>query len=175
MISKSFIITGPRRAGKSTLCWRLLGYFRKQATMTIGGVITLQNHKKYFYLISEDVKIPFEANNNEEFVKIGHYKIHKTNLKLAINSIQKSLRSDFLFIDEIGILELQEKGYYPVLETVISRDKSNILVVRESILDEFIALYPQLSEYEVVNVVDQEISIPFNIIKNYINQLAKYY
>ncbi|MFX0181587.1 MAG: nucleoside-triphosphatase [Candidatus Hodarchaeota archaeon] len=175
MFSDSFIITGPKRAGKSTLCWHLLKYIRKQAVVTAGGVITLQNQKRYFYLISENIKLPFQSLNDEELIKIGQYKIHKINLKLAVDSIWKGIKSDILFIDEIGILELQEKGYHPVLETAISRVKSNILVVRESILNEFIKRYPQARDYEVVEVIDQEILTPFNIIKNYINNLAKHY
>ncbi|MFX0050835.1 MAG: nucleoside-triphosphatase [Candidatus Hermodarchaeota archaeon] len=174
MLNSSFIITGPKRAGKSTLCWHLLKYIRKQTVATVGGVITLQNRKRFFYLISEHKRIPFETSNDQDFIKIGHYKIHKQNLKLAIDSIQQGIGSDILFIDEIGILELRKRGYHPVLKTAFSRDKSNILVVRQSILDEFIVQYPQVSDYEVLKVVDREIITPFNIIKNYVDQLTKY-
>jgi nucleoside-triphosphatase THEP1 len=168
MFSSSFIITGSKRAGKSTLCWHLLQLIRKQSVATVGGVITLQNQKRYFYLISEKKRIPFEAINDQDFIEIGPYKIHKINLKLAIDSIRRGIGSDILFIDEIGILELQKKGYHPVLKTAVSRNKINILVVRESILDEFILRYPQVSDYQVIKVVDKEITKPFNIIKNHI-------
>ncbi|MFX0171853.1 MAG: nucleoside-triphosphatase [Candidatus Hodarchaeota archaeon] len=174
MLSSSFIITGSKRAGKSTLCWHLLKFIHKQSVVTVGGVITLQNQKRYFYLISDKKRIPFETIDDQDFIEIGQYKIDKTNLKLAIDSIQKGIGSDILFIDEIGILELQKKGYHPVLKTALSRKRSNILVVKQSILDEFIMQYPQVCNYQVIEVVDKEIIEPFNIIKNYINHLVTY-
>ena len=164
MVECSFIITGPRNAGKSTLCWQTLEHL-KQQSVSISGVITLQNDKKWFYLIAEDSKIPFEADETEEFIPIGHFHVNKANLGLTINSIQTHLDSDFLFIDEIGLLELQGSGFYPVLNSVLTREHGNVLVVRETILDKFLVQYPRAREYKTLRVEDYEISSSLNIIK----------
>lgn len=164
MVRYSFIITGPKDAGKSTLCWQVLEYLN-QLPVSKGGVITLQNDKKWFYLIAEDSKIPFEADETEEFIPIGHFHVNKANLGLTINSIQTHLDSDFLFIDEIGLLELQGSGFYPVLNSVLTREHGNVLVVRETILDKFLVQYPRAREYKTLRVEDYEISSSLNIIK----------
>ncbi|MFW9903824.1 MAG: nucleoside-triphosphatase [Candidatus Thorarchaeota archaeon] len=163
----SFIITGQIQAGKSTLCWQLLEYLN-QTNVTTGGVITLQNNKKWFYLIREKVKIAFEATENVDFIPIGQFHIPKDNLNQTISSIRAGINADYLFVDEIGQLELQGSGYYPILNEVFSRRQGNILVVRESLLDNFLSQFPQTKTYKIIQVRNHEISIPLNTIKAYI-------
>lgn len=168
----SFVITGQIDAGKSTLCWQVLEYLNQKQVST-SGVITLQNDKKWFYLITENVKIPFEADDTVDFIPIGRFRIHKNNLKRTINSIQASLDSDYLFVDEIGLLELQGSGYFPILNAVFSREQGNILVVRESFLDDFFSQFPQANAYIIIHIKNRETSSPLNRIKKYINQQLK--
>ncbi len=164
----SFVITGQKQAGKSTLCWQVLEYLNQKHVST-SGVITLQNDKKWFFLITENVKIPFEANEIDDFIPIGQFRIHKNNLKRTINNIQASLDSDYLFVDEIGLLELQGSGYFPILNAVLSREQGNILVVRESLLDDFFSQFPQTKSYKIIRVVNRETSLPLNIMKKHIS------
>lgn len=173
MAGYSFIITGTKEAGKSTLCWQVLDYLKEQS-VSIGGVITLQKDKKWFYLIAERSKLPFEADETDEFIPIGHFRVHKVNLEHVISSIQASLDSDYLFIDEIGLLELQGSGYFPVLNSVLSREHGNILVVREMILGEFLARFPQAKAYKIIQVKNRETSFPLSTIKRDINKQLNY-
>lgn len=172
MCGCSFIITGSTEAGKSTLCWQVLKNLNQKQVSTC-GVITLQNDKKWFYLITEKTKIPFEAQETEAFIPIGHFRIHKNNLKRAVNSIQAGLDCDFMFVDEIGLLELQGGGYYPIINSVLKRKHGNILVVRESLLDDFFSQYPQAKAYTIIQVKNREITSPLTLIKNHINQQFK--
>jgi nucleoside-triphosphatase THEP1 len=165
----SFVITGQIQSGKSTLCWQLLEYLN-QADVTTSGVITLQNDKKWFYLISEKVKLAFEANDNVDFIPIGQFRIHKSNLNLTISSIKAGINSSYLFVDEIGPLELQGSGYYPILNAVFSREEGNILVVRDSLLEKFFSQFPQTKTYKIIQVKNHETFIPFNTIKAYIEE-----
>lgn len=164
----SFVITGQKEAGKSTLCWQVLEYLNQKHVST-SGVITLQNDKKWFFLITENVKIPFEANEIDDFIPIGQFRIHKNNLKRTINNIQASLDSDYLFVDEIGLLELQGSGYFPILNAVLSREQGNILVVRESLIDDFFSQFPQTKSYKIIRVANCETSLPLNIMKKHIS------
>jgi len=164
----SIIITGTIGAGKSTLCWKIYRYL-KGFTDSIGGVITLQNEKKWFYLIAENVKISFEAEEREDFLHIGNYKVSIKNLQIANQSIRSSLGKDFLFIDEIGFLELQFQGYYEVLDLVIKRNQSNIFVVKERILNDLIRKYPMLEYYQVVKVSNLNIGKALENLKKTYN------
>ena len=163
------IITGQKEIGKSTLCYKVIEYLQN-LNIKVGGVITLQNDKKSFYLIGSKLKIPFEAKENEFYIKIGRFRIHRENLDRAISSIQSSLESQFLFLDEIGILELQGQGYYPILSSVVLRGKANIFVVKEEILDEFQKIYPRTQSYQVIHVNNQNLDYSFTEIKNLIDK-----
>ncbi len=133
----TFLITGPRKSGKSTLCLDILNYVRK-LNFSAGGVITLQNAERWFYLIQNEQKVRFEANNDEPSVKIGKFTISKDHLNRANQSIKDGCDSDFLFIDEIGLLEMNRRGYFPFLDMAVKRAGCNIFVIRESIVNNFI-------------------------------------
>ena len=90
----SYLITGPSKAGKSTLCMDILHYL-KNNNEDVGGVITVQNLIRWMYLIQDDRKIRFEAKSGEEFIRVGKFNIHKGTMKQAINQIQKNLKNGF--------------------------------------------------------------------------------
>ena len=169
MDNVSIIVTGRKGEGKSTFCLQLLKYLYIQG-IKAGGVITLQNDKKSFYLVSLGSRIPFEANENEDFVSIGNFRIHKENMEKAISAIRSDLDCDFLFLDEIGLLELQGKGYHSILDVVISRKKSNILVVKKRILDEFQDLYLPTKSYQVIFINNREITPAYEKVRKMIEE-----
>jgi nucleoside-triphosphatase THEP1 len=169
----SILITGHKGAGKSTLCWQVLKYLYIQG-IKAAGVITLQNDKKWFYVISSKLKIPFEARENENYIPIGQFRVHKENLEKTISNILSNINCEFLFIDEIGFLELQGEGYYPILDAAISREKNNIFVVKKRILDNFQELYPRTKSYQVISVTNRQITEPYEKIKLLIETLLKY-
>ncbi|MFX1538962.1 MAG: nucleoside-triphosphatase, partial [Promethearchaeota archaeon] len=115
----------------------------------------------------------FEADDRVDFIPIGQFRIHKDNLEKAISSIRASINSDYLFVDEIGLLELQGSGYYPILDAVLKRKQGNILVVRESLLDYFFSQFPQSKAYIFIQVKNREVTSPLNLIKKHINHQLK--
>jgi nucleoside-triphosphatase THEP1 len=165
----SFIITGPRRAGKSTLCMKILQYLRNQHT-NVGGVITTQNSSRWIYLVQDDKKIPFEASADEECIQVGKFRIHKENMQQAVNQIVKSQENDYLFIDEIGILEINKGGFYPVLKRAFSRKEGNIFVIRESILEELLDSYKIKFNFQIIRVANRQNEAKFDLISSEIDK-----
>ena len=147
--ASSFLITGPRGAGKSTLCLEILRYIQA-CEFSVGGVITIQDTERWFYLIQSDKKVQFEAEIHEPSISVGKFRINSNNLNQATQHIMNGRDSDFLFIDEVGILEMNGKGYFSVLETALKRPQGNIIVVRESIFDDFISKFNLQFEYIVL-------------------------
>lgn len=86
-----------------------------------------------------------------------------------ILAIQKEITSDYLFIDEIGELELQKKGYYPVLNDIFNREGINIIVVNQKKVSEFFIQYPRVQTYELINIEYCWIYPHYNVIKNQID------
>jgi nucleoside-triphosphatase THEP1 len=146
----SFLITGPSRTGKSSLGYKILQYIQDRG-FSAGGVITLQNSARWFYLIQSRKKVPFEATDEEQSVEIGKFQISKPNLEYAISHIKDAKDLDFLFIDEIGILEMNGGGYFPVLEMSVSRAYGNIFIVRESIFDIFKTRFNLKFDYDILH------------------------
>lgn len=70
----SFIITGPTKGGISTLCWEVLQYLQS-SDIAGGGVTTLQNSVRWFYLVQSDKKISFEGNKQENYLPVGKFRI----------------------------------------------------------------------------------------------------
>ena len=167
--SPSFIITGPRRAGKSTLCMQVLQHLRKHH-QDAGGVITTQNSSRWIYLVQADRKIRFEARIDEECIQVGKFRVHKENMQQAVNHIMKSLKNEYLFIDEIGILEMNKGGFYPVLEEAFSRTEGNMFAVRESILDKILDSYNVSFELQIIRVTNRLNRASFDFITSEIDK-----
>ncbi len=165
----SFIITGPRRAGKSTLCMQILQYLRNHHK-NVGGVITTQNSSKWIYLVQADRKIRFEARIDEECIQVGKFRIHKGNMQQAVNHIIKSLENEYLFIDEIGILEMNKGGFYPGLERGFSRGEGNMFVVRESILEEILDSYNVSSDFQIIHAANRQNKVSLDLITSEIDK-----
>ena len=165
----SFLITGPRRAGKSTLCMDVLHFIRNSGG-NAGGVITLQNSDRWIYLVLDDIKLRFEANNNEEFIQVGKFQIHRGNMQQAINHIERSLKSEYLFVDEIGILEMNRGGYYSVLEKAFSRNDGNIFVIRESILEEILDSYNITFNFQIIHLERSQYKQSLGLMKSEIEK-----
>lgn len=69
---------------------------------------------------------------------------------------QAMLQPDWLVIDEIGKLELRQKGFYSGLISILQTRKPNalLLVVRDSLLSDVIATF-KLSAAKVVHCLDE--------------------
>ncbi|MHA2347980.1 MAG: nucleoside-triphosphatase, partial [Candidatus Hodarchaeales archaeon] len=157
----SYIVTGPKQVDKSTLCWEFMKYLQSKG-VSMGGVITLQNKSKSFFLVNTQRKISFEAQRKEEFIPIGKFKVHKKHMDIVKAQILEDIDCEYLFLDEIGILEIMGKGYFNILEKVLARTDGTILVIRELILDDFFNEFPPRFEYEILNVTRRDFE---NILK----------
>lgn len=165
----SFIITGSRRAGKSTLCLDILQYL-KNNDKDAGGVITIQNSSRWMYLVQDDRKIRFEAKIGEEYLQVGKFRIHKANMQQAMIHIERSLETEYLFIDEIGILELNLEGFYPVLEKAFSRKQGNIFVIRESLVEDILEHYDLNNRFQIIRVMKSQYKKSLDSIKSEIGK-----
>ncbi|MHA1973352.1 MAG: nucleoside-triphosphatase [Candidatus Hodarchaeales archaeon] len=172
MANNSFIITGAIGAGKSSLCLQIVNYLRP-LPVTIGGVITIQDNKKFFYLVNKNERMAFEAGDLDEFVPVGRFKIHKRNLGRVLSEITKEIGYDYFFIDEIGYLELEGGGYFPVLKQVFKRNNTTFVVVKKKILEELIENFPQLKDYHVIIISNKDYSRELNLIKTKIVKSRK--
>ena len=94
---------------------------------------------------------------NDDSIQIGKHKFSKEVFEWAREQLRESILSeaDYVIIDEIGKLELNNSGYEPVVSYLINEflktDRFNlVLVIRESLVDEITAKYG-LKNFEILN------------------------
>lgn len=146
-------MTGPVHTGKTT---RLMQW--SMAQVNIDGIFQpLVDGKRFIYHISSKTLKNLETNQNNNVTEIGKYKFSNETFEWAQNKLleasQKNL--DWLIIDEIGPLELNNRGLEPVVKEILfNSENSNtkiLCVVRDSILEKFIEHYGLNGRYELFN------------------------
>ena len=135
------IITGEKQCGKTTACEMLYALLKKQG-VKCGGVLCPGSETRSFHLLRNDTYLPFSAGREEKAVQIRKFRINARHFGKAKSAIIEDLQKEVLFIDEIGILEMQDLGFYPEFaEAVNARERGLVLVCRKSIVDEFLRRY----------------------------------
>ena len=96
-----------------------------------------------------------EAELNEaEIQQVGRYTFSASAFAWANEVLLKASQNPenkWLIIDEIGPLELQDKGLTPALDQIMANlreDQNLVLVIREKIAESVLLLY-QLNKYPV--------------------------
>jgi nucleoside-triphosphatase THEP1 len=145
-----FVLTGAVHSGKTSRLTRVVDELRK-AGVELGGYLS-QVAKIKGKIVGYDLHglgdgqvIPFIRKRGEKnWEKIGSYYFLPSGLSRSKVLIGGCSDNDLLIVDEIGPLELQRQGVWPVLKDVIARPSTfALLVIRRSILDDFLKLLPR--------------------------------
>jgi nucleoside-triphosphatase THEP1 len=142
---KVFIITGKAGEGKTTFAKRLTEILR-QNNIETGGIIServMSGHQTTGYDVTDiqtGEKVVFLRQN--EVVgseKIGRFSIHPEGLAMGNRILGSLAMSDIrvVIIDEVGMLELNNKGWSGSVSKLMERSGNHILmIVRNSFVDE---------------------------------------
>lgn len=144
---KIYILTGSIQTGKTT---KLLEWAKDRLDIC-GFLMPDMDGRRHYYQIDKQVSIPFEtdADTVEEIVKIGRFTFYQDTFAIAKNWLSHAHLTDknWIIIDEIGKLELNNEGFEPEFSIFLqnmkrtSDDKSLIIVVREGLLDQVMRHY----------------------------------
>lgn len=151
------LLTGPVHTGKTT---RLMHWASSQKN--IDGIFQpVIDEKRFIYHIASRTLKMLESplnSTDEKIIKIGNYRFSKDVFTWAQNVLLDSLDKnlEWLIIDEIGPLELDNFGLEPTITKIISdREKFDgkiLCVVRDSILEKFIGHYRLENKYELIEL-----------------------
>jgi nucleoside-triphosphatase len=153
-----YILTGDIRSGKTTA---LLHWI--EGREDVDGLLCPDDKtgKRYFLKVKskQEFKLEIESGNDiemDKIVVIGPFQFLKSAFEKAndyLKSISNNSSSKFIIIDELGKLELKNKGLHDAASKLISNKTCNtkhlILVVRSSHLNKIIERY-KLSEYTLI-------------------------
>ncbi|QAT40644.1 nucleoside-triphosphatase [Clostridium sp. JN-9] len=91
--------------------------------------------------------------NFQQCLCYGTYCFSKGGAEYAENTINSILKSGIepVYIDEIGPLELQEKGFHRLFKCCLEANKEIYVVIRESCVEAVIKKY-NITNYKIINV-----------------------
>jgi molybdopterin-guanine dinucleotide biosynthesis protein A len=153
-----FILSKPIQSGKTTSLMEWC-----EGKDNVIGILTPDKEgSRKLYDIANKKYIDFEVEQtftDTNIVSIGKYNFFEHVFEKAQQIILNQTDSDFLIIDEIGRLELnQNKGLEPGLGIIIKKylnkeiSSNLILVIRDYLLDECIEKY-QLQEAKIIDSI----------------------
>lgn len=116
------------------------------------------DRRKYLYHIETENRFPLEVvHSNENTISVGKFHFLEDSFKIANYLLIQSFDDadfEFLVLDELGKLELQNKGIHQAAEYIIGNYKSNddknlLLVVRTTLVKDILAHY-QITNFRLV-------------------------
>jgi nucleoside-triphosphatase THEP1 len=161
---KFFIVTGSAGSGKTTFVKNLIDIFRKNK-IEVGGIIServISNSQATGYdLINiENGEKEVFLRQNEECgsEKIGRYTICTKGLKFGNNILGSIVMpgNRIVVIDEVGLLELRNKGWFESIDKLLGKPgKHLLLVVRNTFVDKIISKW-DLSDTTIFNIEETD-------------------
>lgn len=162
------IITGKINSGKTTAI-RKFYEENKLGDGIVSKKVMLDNQVFGYYALrlSDNLEFPFMIHENvykkdivrnediydTDFIyEIGPYKVYRRAMK-KINSIYKEIfknRNNLVYFDEVGMLEVNEQGYYKNLKKAIKKGFDIVLTTREDLVEKVIEKL-KISEYEIIS------------------------
>ena len=148
-----YILTGEINTGKTTAIanWA-------NGREDIFGILSPKVwDKRVFQNIETGEQFDMEAIANEtDVVKIGRYQFSAKAFDKASSVLQDALQKPkgWLIVDEVGPLELQEKGFYNVMKEIIDGKNNGLkklFVIRESLVTELISFF-QIKNYKILRL-----------------------
>lgn len=134
------IVTGEAGSGKTAVCQKVIGMVRDKG-YTCGGVVCRKA------ALDNIVVIDLQSGEKETLAgiddvwhgpRVGKHFYNPAGIEFAVKAIEKGVGCDFLFVDEIGHLELKGEGFASALRWFgTERANSAVAVVRKELLEGF--------------------------------------
>jgi len=143
-LNKIYILTGAVHSGKTT---KLLEWISNRNDVA-GIVSPLLNGRRILVDIKSGESYPLEIQSKSDFseiIEVGNYRFNKAAFNWGNERVISSIQSNpkWLVIDEFGLLELNQKGFFPAVSFLMDKTQENsapnsIIIVRDFLVEKFI-------------------------------------
>jgi nucleoside-triphosphatase THEP1 len=133
----NLLLTGEVHTGKSS---EFKKHFTQSNSFGLINPVDAEGHKQ-FHIISKNLSFPMNAQPNETAIEVGKYRFSTLAFDKANQMlIEEWDRANGKFIfDEVGKLELDEKGLFPAIQHILNHPNPNvetvIWVIRDYLLE----------------------------------------
>jgi len=161
---KAIIITGRKNSGKTNLIEDLLAEL-KFRNKNVSGILSqayVRKGKKVKYYVCDIQtglkKLLCSEENTGSAVQLGNFGFYIEGINFGLEAL--SNKSDFIFIDEIGRLELQGQGWSSALDNFINENNSIFLIgVRKDIVEKIIKKW----DIHIIDFIDLDLDSKIDI------------
>lgn len=131
------IFTGEKQVGKTTFMQELI---KEEG---VNGILSPVLDGKRYFVSKHQKHYCMESANNEQVFEVGRFRFRKKAFADATDHLLDFWQNNSyhtIILDELGPLELQNKGFWSCLMRILKMpiSKTLIIVVRKSILNEVI-------------------------------------
>ncbi len=141
------IITGDIGQGKTTLLGEIIDWCRNN-NIKMGGILSpavYENDKRIGYdlvnVANGEKEILSRINGDGNMLCVGKYYFYEKGIGFGIDALalENNMQSKMMVIDEIGFLELENKGWAKSLIRIVNNyENSLIIIVRNMLVDKVI-------------------------------------
>ncbi|MBT5023577.1 AAA family ATPase [Candidatus Woesearchaeota archaeon] len=152
---KNILITGMPRSGKSTLLKKLIANFDKKV-----GFVTNEVRKD-----GERIGFEIETNTGEKSIlaninfktnfKVSRYFVDIENLNLIIPKVEDFNSNDFLFLDEIGQMELFSEKFKVLVEKYLNSSNTCIATLSKIYSDNFMENIKKRKDIFLIEITEE--------------------
>jgi nucleoside-triphosphatase THEP1 len=155
-----YIITGVIDEGKTREIEAIYRQMKKGDGWVSRKVFLYEEFVGYEILrLSTNEKLPLAYKEEylppgwDEIYKIGPFSFSKQAFEFAGKIIDEIIDKNInpVFIDEIGPLELQGKGFCPGLEKILKTQKDVYIVVRSHCIEDVVNRF-EIKNYEIIKI-----------------------
>jgi nucleoside-triphosphatase THEP1 len=164
-----FVVKGKIGSGKTTVVKELIENLKRK-NIRIGGIYTqkiFENEERIGYDVvdakTNTAEIFLRINHCETCKKIGIFSIFSDGVKKGKESLhpEKTADDQLVVIDEVGMLELNGKGWAKQLNNLIQSGKNHLLIaVRDEFSEEV------LKKWNIQHATVFEVPVNASIIEN---------
>lgn len=139
-------ITGRKNSGKTSLLNELLKPLQTTSNICDGFIAIpfFVNGKKSGFdilrILSKEI-IPLCRKNADSALRTANYSFYESNFNIGSSLVSdvKKNNTKVVFLDEIGVLELRNEGWYNLINTLLALDDVTLLLTfRKNIYDKLI-------------------------------------
>ncbi len=175
---KIFIVTGEKEEGKTSALVEVIDKL-KGARVSVGGFISprirVDGKTIGYYLegvLDGRRQILMTETEQNGFQKIGRFWLDPNVIKRVTSTIEEqALSPSVIFIDEVGRLELEGRGWDEVLRSLLLTNVVVVIAVRKAFVDEI------LKHYSIINAAlyscgSEEMSLLPDVLREALSNLG---
>jgi len=153
-----YLITGKLNSGKTTKTIELFSQYPKGegfvSVKTMNGLEVVKFDLVKLSTSEKRVlayKTPYYQNQYLSTTRLGEYYFQDETFLWAESEIDlaMSTKKEPIFIDEVGLLELNGQGFYSIIQKLIQADYWCYIAIRDTYLPRFVELF-QIKAYKII-------------------------